>query len=114
MSDFSPETRASAIWATDAGQIAAGKAGDVFMLKTGQKEPDDLSDNEAVQMGTLLQEPIMRCAAGRWGLEFKDADYALRHPKHDWMASHFDYISADGKTLYEVKNLGPPAQALWR
>jgi hypothetical protein len=42
MSDFSPETRASAIWATDAGQIAAGKAGDVFMLKTGQKEPDDL------------------------------------------------------------------------
>jgi hypothetical protein len=80
MSDFSPETRASAIWATDAGQIAAGKAGDVFMLKTGQKEPDDLSEVEAVQMGTLLQEPIMRCAAGRWGLEFKDADYALGTP----------------------------------
>jgi hypothetical protein len=106
MSDFSPETRASAIWATDAGQIAAGKAGDVFMLKTGQKEPDDLSDNEAVQMGTLLQEPIMRCAAGRWGLEFKDADYHLIHPRHTFLASHFDYISSDGKTLYEVKNLG--------
>jgi predicted phage-related endonuclease len=30
----------------------------------------------------------------------------LRHPKHDWLASHFDYISADGKTLFEVKNLG--------
>ena len=104
--DFSPAYRASAIWATDAGQIAAGKAGEVYMLKTGQKEPDDLSEVEAVQMGTLLQEPIMRAAAGRWGLEFKEADYALRHPKHDWMASHFDYISADGKTLYEVKNLG--------
>jgi hypothetical protein len=27
-------------------------------------------------------------------------------PKEKWMASHFDYISEDGKTLYEVKNLG--------
>jgi hypothetical protein len=49
---------ASAIWAGDAGQIAAGKAGDVFMLKTGQKEPDDLSDNEAVQMGTLCKNRL--------------------------------------------------------
>lgn len=48
----------------------------------------------------------MRIAAGRWGWEFKDADYTLYHKKHNWMASHFDYISADGKTLYEVKNLG--------
>jgi hypothetical protein len=30
----------------------------------------------------------------------------LIHPKHTFLASHFDYISADGKTLYEVKNLG--------
>jgi predicted phage-related endonuclease len=57
-------------------------------------------------MGLLMQEPIMRIAAGRWGWEFKDADYTLHHSKHNWMASHFDYISTDGKTLYEVKNLG--------
>jgi hypothetical protein len=37
------------IWAGDAGQIAAGRAGEVYMLKTGQKEPEDLSDNEAVR-----------------------------------------------------------------
>ena len=98
--------RDTALWATDAGQIAAGKAGDVYLVKTGQKEPEDLRNVEAVQMGTLLQEPIMRAAAGKYGLEFKDADYMLRHPKHDWLASHFDYISTDGKTLYEVKNLG--------
>ena len=94
------------IWAGDAGQIAAGKAGEVYMLKTGQKEPDDLSGNEAVEMGLVMQEPIMRAAAGRWGLEFKDADYHLIHPRHTFLASHFDYISSDGKTLYEVKNVG--------
>lgn len=98
--------RDTAIWSTDAGMIAEGKAGEVFLIKTGQKPPPDLSDVEAVQMGIALQEPIMRAAAGKWGWEFKDADYTLRHPKHEWLASHFDYISADGKTLYEVKNLG--------
>ena len=98
--------RDTAIWSTDAGMIAEGKAGEVFLVKTGQKPPPDLSDVEAVQMGLVLQEPIMRAAAGRWGWEFKDAHYTLRHPKHEWLASHFDYISADGKTLYEVKNLG--------
>jgi predicted phage-related endonuclease len=86
--------------------IAEGKGGEVYLQKVGQKDKPDLSDVEPVQMGLHLQEPIMRIAAGRWGWEFKDADYALRHPKHNWLASHFDYISADGKTLFEVKNLG--------
>jgi predicted phage-related endonuclease len=98
--------RDQAIWSSDAGMIAEGKAGEVYLQKTGQKPAPDLSEVEAVQMGLIMQEPIMRAAASRWGWEFKDADYALRHPKHDWLASHFDYISADGKTLYEVKNLG--------
>jgi predicted phage-related endonuclease len=98
--------RDTAVWATDAGMIAAGQGGEVFLQKTGQKAFPDLSGVEAVTMGTLLQEPIMRAAAGKYGWEFKEAEYALRHPQHDWMASHFDYISADGKTLYEVKNLG--------
>jgi predicted phage-related endonuclease len=98
--------RDEAIWSSDAGMIAEGKGGEVYLQKVGQKEKPDLSDVEPVQMGLHLQEPIMRIAAGRWGWEFKDADYALRHPKHNWLASHFDYISADGKTLFEVKNLG--------
>jgi hypothetical protein len=93
------EIRPNHIWAGDAGQIAAGKAGEVFLVKTGQKQPDDLSGNEAVEMGLVMQEPIMRAAAGRWGLEFKDADYHLIHPRHTFLASHFDYISSDGKTL---------------
>ena len=98
--------RDQAIWSSDAGMIAEGKGGEVYLTKIGQKEKPDLSEVEPVQMGLHLQEPIMRIAAGRWGWEFKDADYALRHPKHNWLASHFDYISSDGKTLYEVKNLG--------
>lgn len=106
LSEHDLAVRDQAVWSSDAGMIAEGKAGEVYLQKTGQKEPKDLDDNEAVQMGLAMQEPIMRIAAGRWGWEFKDADYTLYHQKHKWMASHFDYISADGKTLYEVKNLG--------
>jgi predicted phage-related endonuclease len=106
LSEHDESIRDSAIWSTDAGMIAEGKGGEVYLQKVGQKEKPDLSDVEPVQMGLHLQEPIMRIAAGRWGWEFKDADYALRHPKHNWLASHFDYISADGKTLFEIKNLG--------
>jgi predicted phage-related endonuclease len=106
LSEHDESIRDSAIWSTDAGMIAEGKGGEVYLQKVGQKDKPDLSDVEPVQMGLHLQEPIMRIAAGRWGWEFKDADYALRHPKHNWLASHFDYISTDGKTLFEIKNLG--------
>lgn len=106
LSEHDVAIRDQHIWSSDAGMIAEGQAGEVYLTKTGQKEKPDLSSNEAVQMGLVMQEPIMRAAASRWGWEFKDADYTLFHPKHNWLASHFDYISSDGKTLYEVKNLG--------
>ena len=106
LSEHDVAIRDQHIWSSDAGMIAEGKAGEVYLQKTGQKPKPNLDDVEAVQMGLAMQEPIMRIAAGRWGWEFKDADYTLHHPKHNWLASHFDYISADGKTLYEVKNLG--------
>lgn len=106
LSEHDVAIRDQHIWSSDAGMIAEGKAGEVYLQKTGQQPKPNLDDVEAVQMGLAMQEPIMRIAAGRWGWEFKDADYTLFHPKHNWMGSHFDYISADGKTLYEVKNLG--------
>ena len=51
--------RDKAIWSSDAGMIAEGKGGEVYLQKTGQKDAPDLSDVEPVQMGLLMQEPIM-------------------------------------------------------
>jgi predicted phage-related endonuclease len=106
MSDFSPEVRNAALWSNDARRFVEGKGGEVYAEKIGAIPQPDLSQVEAVQMGLVMQEPIMKEYARRNQIEFKDADYALYHPKESWMASHFDYISADGRTLYEVKNLG--------
>jgi predicted phage-related endonuclease len=104
MSDFSMENRRSAIWATDARKIADGKAADVYLEKIGDTEREDISHIEAVQWGLKLQDVIGRETSARLQMELKEADYELTHPDHAWMKSHFDFISADGKTLVEVKN----------
>lgn len=102
--DFSPENRRSAIWATDARKMMKGQAVDVWMEKTGRAEPPDLSGIEAVQMGKIMQGPIMRIAADKFGLRVKDAEYEMTHVRYPWMKSHFDYISEDGTRLFEIKN----------
>lgn len=102
--DFAPEVRNSAWWATDSRNVMNGKAIEVIMQKQGKIEPPDLSNIEAVQMGHVMQPIIGRLAQDKLKMELKDADYALTHPDHDWLRSHFDFISADGKTLVEAKN----------
>jgi predicted phage-related endonuclease len=104
MTSFDTESRRKAIWATDARKIVDGRAADVYLEKTGQAEREDISHIEAVQWGLKLQDVIGREASARLKMELKEADYELYHPEHSWMASHFDFISADGTTLVEVKN----------
>jgi predicted phage-related endonuclease len=102
--DFAPEVRNSAIWSGDSRKVANGKMVDVVLEKQGKKELPDLSHVEAVQMGHTMQPVIGRLFQERMEIELKDADYAITHPKHDWFRSHFDFISADGRTLVEAKN----------
>lgn len=102
--DFAPEIRNSAWWSGDSRMAANGRANEAIMQKTGLLAKPDLSGVEAVQMGHVMQPIIGQLASAKLGLELKDADYALTHPKESWMRSHFDFISADGKTLVEAKN----------
>ena len=104
MTSFDTESRRKALWATDARKIVDGRAADVYLEKIGQTEREDISHIEAVQWGLKLQDVIGREASARLQMELKEADYELFHPEHSWMASHFDFISADGTTLVEVKN----------
>jgi predicted phage-related endonuclease len=103
-SDFEPATRAAAWWSGDSRKAANGRAADVILEKLGKKEPPDLSHIEAVQMGKIMEPTIARLFQDKHGIELKDADYALSHKDEPWLRSHFDYISADGRTLVECKN----------
>jgi predicted phage-related endonuclease len=103
-SDFAPEVRNSAWWSGDSRKAANGRGNEAVLEKLGLKERPDLSQVEAVQMGHVMQPIIGRLAQDKLQIELKDADYALTHPKEQWLKSHFDFISADGKTLVEAKN----------
>ena len=102
--DFVPEIRNGAWWSSDSRKAANGRGNDAVLEKLGLKEPPDLSEVEAVQMGLVMQPIIGQLASAKLGIELKEADYALTHPKETWMRSHFDFISTDGQTLVEVKN----------
>ncbi len=103
-SDFAPDVRNSAWWSGDSRMAANGRAVDAILTKQGKREAPDLSNVEAVQMGHVMQPVMGRLFQNKHGIELKEADYAITHPKHDWMRSHFDFISADGRVLVEAKN----------
>ena len=90
MNDFSPEVRNKAWWSGDSRMAVSGKAVEAILVKQGKKEPPDLSEVEAVQMGHVMQPIIGQLVNTRLGLEVKDAPYALTHPKEEWLKSHFD------------------------
>ena len=102
--DFAPEIRNSAWWSGDSRMAANGRGNDAVLQKLGVMERPDLSEVEAVQMGHVMQPVIGQLASAKLGIELKEADYALTHPKETWLRSHFDFISTDGQTLVEVKN----------
>jgi len=102
--DFEPEIRNSAWWSGDSRKAANGRGNEAVLEKLGLKERPDLSDIEAVQMGHVMQPVLGQLAQNKLGIELKEADYALTHPKETWLRSHFDFISTDGKTLVEAKN----------
>ena len=102
--DFLPEVRNGAWWSGDSRQVMNGNAVNTVLIKQGKLAPPDLSDIEAVQMGHVMQPVLGKLAQDRLQMELKDADYALSHSRESWLRSHFDFISADGKTLVEVKN----------
>ena len=106
MSDFSPQTRNSAIWSGDSRKVANGKANEVILTKLGKMPIPDLSDVEAVQMGHVMEPVIGRLAQNKLGIELTKIEEALTHPKEAWLRSHFDFAGKEnGQTvLVECKN----------
>lgn len=103
-STLQPENRNDHVWSTESFDVYE-KPGELYARKIGVLGPPDLSNiQEQLDIGREIQGFWMRFFASREGIEFKDADYAMFHPSVA-MASHYDYISADGQMLYEIKNL---------
>lgn len=105
MNDFSPETRRSGWYATDSRRAVSGHLVDVLLEKRGEKQPDDLSDIEAVKMGKLMQPTIGRLFELETGIAVRELgdDIVGQHPTESWLRAHTDFEAGDGG-LVEVKN----------
>jgi len=106
MSDFTPQTRNSAIWSGDSRKVANGKANEVILTKLGRMPIPDLSHIEAVQMGHVMESVIANLAQTKLKVELKKIEESLTHPKEAWLRSHFDFVGTEnGQTiLVECKN----------
>lgn len=62
----------------------------LYQEKLGEIEPDDLSDNEAVHFGNVLEDVVADEFSRRRGLKVQRDRRTLRHPDHTFMLAHID------------------------
>jgi len=106
MSDFTPETRNSAMWSGDARRIAQGKVNEVILTKLGKMEIPDLSNIEAVQMGHVMEPVIGNLAAQRLNISLEKQEGIYTHPDNAWLKTHIDFEGFENhsRVLVECKN----------
>lgn len=102
--------RRAFIGGSDARVIIGGDEAALLRLwqeKRGEVEPEDLSGNLIVQLGTVT-EPLNR----QWyerssGFAVKDVQRHVRHPVHKWMAATLDGRVDPGGAVFEAKFMLP-------
>lgn len=86
---------------------------ELWLEKTGQKEPDDLSDNEKVQWGKILEDVIAEEFPKRTGLKIRRCNHVLIHPKYDFMLANVDRVVVGKNEGVEIKNVGVSQAKNW-
>jgi predicted phage-related endonuclease len=75
--------------------------------KRGEVEPEDLSDNLIVQLGTVTED-LNRCWYERSsGQIVKDMQRRIQHPVNKWMAATLDGIIEPSGAVFEAKFMLP-------
>jgi len=71
---------------------------ELFLEKTKQIEPDDISEKEAVHFGVVLEDTVATEYARRTGNKVERCTTQLSHPDHPWMLGNLDrLVWQDGK-----------------
>lgn len=85
----------------------------LWMEKTGQKEPDDLSDNESVEMGIKFEPLIAELFEERTGKKVRKCG-TLQSIKYPWLLANVDRLVVGEDAGLEIKNVGVRQAALWK
>jgi len=112
MHDFSAAARARALWATDApaacGVSEYTTPAALWAIKTGQAEPEDISDRIPVRLGKACESGILSLYKEDTGDDIRPLhalELFTEEPGYP-MGSHFDAINRTSQMLIEVKMFG--------
>jgi predicted phage-related endonuclease len=75
--------------------------------KRGELEPEDLSDNLIVQLGTVTEELNRRWYERNTGNAVQDVQRRVQHPVNKWMAATLDGVVEPGGAVFEAKFMLP-------
>lgn len=90
----------------------------VWLEKTGQIESPDLSDNESVYWGTVLEDVVAREFRTRTGMWTQRRNAILVHPEHSYMLGNVDRLTRPERGsgewgVLEVKTTSEYAKCQW-
>jgi predicted phage-related endonuclease len=75
--------------------------------KRGELEPEDLSDNLIVQLGSVTEDLNRRWYQRNTGHAIKDVQRRIQHPVRKWMAATLDGLVDPGGAVFEAKFMLP-------
>ena len=75
--------------------------------KRGEAEPEDLSDDLIVQLGTVTEDLNRRWYERNTGQTIKHVQRRMQHPVHKWMAATLDGLVDPGGAVFEAKFMLP-------
>jgi putative phage-type endonuclease len=85
----------------------------LYLEKTGELEPEDLSDNEAVEWGVRNEPQIRQKYADVTGREVVLPKDTVFHPTLQWMFCHPDGLVLDGNRVFSAKTADVRVAERW-
>jgi putative phage-type endonuclease len=89
----------------------------LWLEKTGQIEPPDLSGNESVEWGNILEPVVREKFARETGFEVFENPYVLQHDTHEFMIANIDGEVVDPqfgvRGILEIKTAGERMRDQW-
>lgn len=82
--------------------------------KTGKIDPPDLSDNEAVEMGSSLEEFVAQKFAERTGKTVRRAPKKYTHKEYQFLAANIDRLITGTDELLECKTCSEYKAGEWQ
>jgi predicted phage-related endonuclease len=79
----------------------------LWRVKRGEVEPEDLSNNLAVALGAATEDLNRRWYERNTGRSIRDVQRRVQHPVHKWMAATLDGVVDPGGAVFEAKFMLP-------